>query len=174
MLVNPLTRQVLNANPKGDNQYVNPDGPAKDPIRRWFYGEGMGPKITGEEFDADNDPEFSKSLSKFPVVADPVYRGSRITRKAIKSLLKSGKVTVPRFKSGSKSKEFARGWAIDHDQPKTHPVVYTLEDSGASDISDINPFQQEAIIPKSNYRVMGMSGLGDHISVILRRIKDEQ
>lgn len=33
MLINPLTRQVLNANPNGDNQYVNPDGPSRRLIR---------------------------------------------------------------------------------------------------------------------------------------------
>lgn len=38
MLVNPLTRQVLNANPKGDNQYSNPDGPSRPrPIKDKFY-----------------------------------------------------------------------------------------------------------------------------------------
>lgn len=29
-IANPLTGQVLNANPNGDNQYVNPDGPSED------------------------------------------------------------------------------------------------------------------------------------------------
>ena len=28
MIFNPLTKQVLNSNPNGDNQYVNPDGPS--------------------------------------------------------------------------------------------------------------------------------------------------
>jgi hypothetical protein len=34
ILINPFTRQVLiNANPRGDNQYINPDGPSQKPVR---------------------------------------------------------------------------------------------------------------------------------------------
>lgn len=53
LLLNPFTRQVLNANPRGDNQYVNPDGPSQG-IRRFnkirHMESSKRPKSVSDEF----------------------------------------------------------------------------------------------------------------------------
>lgn len=49
-IANPLTGQVMNANPNGDNQYVNPDGPTGKTIRT----------KSGEVYPADEAVRYRK------------------------------------------------------------------------------------------------------------------
>ncbi len=105
MIVNPLTGQVLNANPNGDNQYVNPDGPS---IPRGKAGRAIASLVDRLNQEAPRVPDAptSKPFSK------------PLTKSRVDSLISKGAMRRFISKYGDKLEGRVlarRNWSIDVD-----------------------------------------------------------